>query len=82
MAELIGALAQGQGFSASRLPGVKFMRSTSYVPPSPVAYEPSIVLIAQGRKRGVLAGRVYPYDANYYLVLTLPVPFECETFGA
>lgn len=81
MIELLGGLAQGQGFSASRLPGVKFMRSTIYVPPSPVAYDPSIVLIAQGRKRGVLGGRVHPYDANHYLVLTLPVPFECETFG-
>ncbi len=81
MIESLGALAQGQGFSASRLPGVKFMRSTNYVAPTPVAYEPSIVLIAQGRKRGILGGRVYPYDANHYLVLTLPVPFECETFG-
>jgi AraC-like DNA-binding protein len=81
MIDLLGTLARGQGFSASNLPGVKFMRSSSYVPPTPVAYEPSIVLIAQGRKRGVLGGRVYPYDANHYLVLTLPVPFECETFG-
>lgn len=81
MVALLGALAQGQGFSASRLSGVKFMRSTHYVAPTPVAYDPSIVLIAQGRKRGILGGRVHPYDANHYLVLTLPVPFECETFG-
>ena len=81
MVSLLSTLAQGHGFSTSHLRGVKFMRSTQYVPPSSVAYEPSIVLIAQGRKRGVLGGRVYPYDANHYLVLTLPVPFECETFG-
>jgi AraC-like DNA-binding protein len=81
MIALLSTLARGQGFSASELRGVKFMRSTQYVPPSSVAYEPSIVLIAQGRKRGLLGGRVYPYDANHYLVLTLPVPFECETFG-
>ena len=81
MIALLAAQARGQGFSASALPGVKFMRSTQYVPPSPVKYEPSIVLIAQGRKRGLLGGQVHPYDANHYLVLTLPVPFVCETFG-
>jgi AraC-like DNA-binding protein len=81
MVSLLAGLAQGQGFSASRLPGVKFMRSTEYVAPCPVAYDPSIVLIAQGRKRGVLGERICPYDPNHYLVLTLPVPFECETFG-
>ena len=82
MIDLLSQLSQGQGFSPSRIPGVKFMRSTRYVPLSPVSYEPSIVIIAQGRKRGVLGGRSYPYDANNYLVLTLPVPFECETFGS
>ena len=33
MAFLLADLAEGHGFSASRLPGVKFMRSATHVPP-------------------------------------------------
>jgi AraC-like DNA-binding protein len=42
-------------------------------------YEPSIVIIAQGRKIGYLGDRVFTYDAHNYLVLSVPLPFECET---
>lgn len=82
LAGLISELATGEGFSSSRLPGVKFMRSTRHFPRSPVAYEPSIVLIAQGRKTGHLGGKRFVYDANHYLVLSVPLPFECETEGS
>jgi hypothetical protein len=58
MAHLLAGLATGQGFSASRLPGVKFMRSTAYAPPTPITYEPSIVVVAQGRKAGRLGARL------------------------
>ncbi|MDQ8187422.1 AraC family transcriptional regulator [Pelagicoccus sp. SDUM812002] len=81
MSVLLGNLATGQGFSASRLSGVKFMRSTEHVPPSPITYEPSIVFIAQGKKRGRLGDQRFVYDPNNYLVMSAPVPFECETFG-
>jgi len=82
LAELLSELARGEGFSPSRLPGVKFMRSTQHVPRSPIAYEPSIVIIAQGRKSGHLGGKTFIYDAHRYLVLAVPLPFECETEGS
>lgn len=82
LVSLLGELARGEGFSPSRLPGVKFMRSTRHVPRSPIAYEPSIVIIGQGRKSGHLGGRTFVYDANNYLVLSVPLPFECETEGS
>ena len=81
MASLLADLATGQGFSGSRIAGVKFMRSDRHVPPTPVTYEPSIVIVAQGRKAGRLGEKTFVYDANNYLVLTAPLPFECETFG-
>lgn len=79
---LLSELAGGEGFSPSRLPGVRFMRSMQAVPRARVAYEPSIVIVAQGRKRGHLGGQVFTYDANNYLVLAVPLPFECETEGS
>jgi len=58
------------------------MRSTQYVPRRPTAYEPSIVIIAQGRKTGYLGGKTFICDASHYLVLAVPMPFECETEGS
>ncbi len=82
LAELLGDLARGEGFSPSRLPGVKFMRSTSPIVRGQVSYDPSIVIVAQGRKRGYLGGQTFTYDANHYLVLSVPLPFECETVAS
>jgi AraC-like DNA-binding protein len=81
MAVLLDELAQGEGFLQTRLPGVRFMRSTVHIPRSPITYEPGIVIIAQGRKIGHLGNQRFVYDARHYLVLTVPLPFECETIG-
>ena len=37
------------------------------------------MIVGQGRKRGYLGDRVFTYDAHNYLVLSVPLPFECET---
>jgi hypothetical protein len=37
-----------------------------------------MVIIARGRKHGRLGGRVFTYDARNCLVLSVPLPFECE----
>lgn len=81
-AALLAGLADGEGFLPTRVPGVKFMRSSRHVPRTPVAYEPGIVIIAQGRKIGTFGARSYVYDEGRYLVLAMPMPFECETFGS
>ena len=79
MTKLLKALATGDGVRPSILDGVKLMRASRSVPRTPVLYEPSIVIVGQGRKRGYLGGRVYTYDPHNYLVLSVPMPFECET---
>lgn len=81
LAEALGALSRVEGFSPSALPEVRLMFSSDTVPAAPVSYEPSLVFIAQGRKRGRLGDRVFTYDPRNYLVLSVPLPFECETIG-
>src|SRR6202008_4648563 len=71
-----------EGFLPSRLPGVNFMRSTRHIPRSPITYEPGIFIMAQGRKTGYLGAKRVVYDPNHYLVLSVPLPFECETDGS
>jgi AraC-like DNA-binding protein len=79
MTELLKTLAVREGARPSILDGVKLLRANNSVPRTPVLYEPSIVIVGQGRKRGYLGGRVYTYDPHNYLVLSVPMPFECET---
>jgi len=82
LAALLAEQAEGEGFFDSPLEGVRYMRSTLHVPRTPVAYQPSIVIIAQGEKIGHFGNRSFVYDRDHYLVLTLPLPFECETRGS
>lgn len=79
MVDLLGRLAVEQGVRPSALPGVKLMRSDRPVPRSPTLYEPSVIVIAQGHKCGFLGGRRFVYDPAHFLVLSVPLPFECQT---
>jgi AraC-like DNA-binding protein len=79
MTELLNSIATGEGMRPSILDGVSLMRGSRSLPRMPVLYEPSIVILGQGRKRGHLGGQVYTYDPHNYLVLSAPMPFECET---
>ncbi len=79
MTILLRSLAGREGIHPTILPGVQLIRVSKPLPRMPVLYEPSIVIVGQGRKRGYLGDRVYTYDAHNYLVLSVPLPFECET---
>ena len=76
---LLGSLASREGVQPTLLDGVNLMRVSQPLPRMPVLYEPGIVIVGQGRKRGYLGDQVYTYDAGNYLVLSVPLPFECET---
>jgi hypothetical protein len=78
---LLSELATEDGFLPTALPDVRLMHSRGSHPSSPVVYAPSIVIIAQGYKRARLGGSTYVYDSRNYLVLSVPLPFECETVG-
>jgi AraC-like DNA-binding protein len=79
MTALLSALSTSEGMHPTKLEGVQLMRASQPVPRTQVLYEPSIVIVGQGRKRGYLGDRVFTYDAHNYLVLSVPLPFECET---
>ena len=82
LVSLLAGLMPGEGIIPSCLPGVIFIRSNRCIPRSPIAYDPGIFILAQGRKIGHLGGKQFVYDANHYLVLSVPLPFECETEGS
>jgi AraC-like DNA-binding protein len=82
LVSLLAELVRENGASASRLPGVSFMRTTRAISRSPIAYEPGIFIVAQGRKTAWLGEKKIVYDPGHYLVLSMPLPFECETEGS
>lgn len=60
---------------------VRLLYGTEPYPRTPVMYQPGIIILFSGHKTGYLNDRVFRYDANEYLLLTVPLPFECETFA-
>lgn len=79
MVTLLRELAPNEGYTCSLLDTVRFMRSDRPLGRTAVLYEPCIVIVCQGYKRGYLANRVYHYDKQHYLVLSVPLPFSTET---
>ncbi|SDS86658.1 AraC-type DNA-binding protein [Pseudomonas sp. Z003-0.4C(8344-21)] len=79
MVQLMSELAPLEGYNLSVLDDVRFLRSNRPLRRTPVLYEPGIVILCQGRKRGYLGDEIYVYDAQHYLVVSVPVPFTMET---
>ncbi|TEA74286.1 AraC family transcriptional regulator [Allopusillimonas ginsengisoli] len=82
MIRLIKQLAPLEGHTSTLLDGVRLMRANQPLGRTPVLYEPSIVIVCQGSKRGYLNDKVYRYDAQHYLVLSVPLPFSTETHAS
>ncbi|HCQ7754778.1 AraC family transcriptional regulator [Citrobacter sp. 50677481] len=64
-----------------RLPDIRLLYGTEPGPRTPVMYDPGIIFLFSGYKIGYINERVFRYDANEYLLLTVPLPFECETYA-
>ncbi|MGI4837966.1 MAG: AraC family transcriptional regulator N-terminal domain-containing protein [Janthinobacterium lividum] len=79
LVRLLEQLAPLEGYNPSALDDVRFLRSNRPLTRTPVLYDPGIVILCQGRKRGYLGEEVYIYDAQHYLVVSVPVPFTMET---
>ncbi|WON78982.1 AraC family transcriptional regulator [Serratia sp. UGAL515B_01] len=82
MAHQAMRFSTGRGYNPSPIPKVKILYVDEHCPRQPVMYEPGIVIIFQGHKVGYCGSKVFQYDPRNYLLMTLPLPFECETFAS
>lgn len=82
LVELIAPLIERDGYTPTSLPAVSLMALHRPQGRTPLIYEPSLIIVAQGRKVGYLGDREIHYDPGQYLVQTLPLPFECETHAS
>ena len=79
MVALLKVLAPDEGYNLTALPSVRILRSNRALPRTPVLYDPGIVIVCQGRKRGYFGDQLYLYDERHYLAVSVPVPFNMET---
>ncbi|RON52218.1 AraC family transcriptional regulator [Pseudomonas frederiksbergensis] len=76
---LLAKLAPDEGYNLTALADVRLLRSNRALARTPVLYDPGIVIVCQGSKRGYWGDATYRYDAQHYLAVAVPVPFTMET---
>jgi len=87
--ELLKGLAREIAFfvgSRERLitdvPGLLLSRRTAPTAPASVTYEPSLAVVAQGRKQANLGGTNFIFDQSRYLLTSLDLPVICNVIEA
>jgi len=79
MIAMMNALAVQEGYNLTALPDVRILRADRPLARTPVLYDPGIVIVCQGSKRGYFGQQTYLYDEQHYLAVSVPVPFVMET---
>jgi AraC-like DNA-binding protein len=79
MTELLTQLAPAEGYTLCALEGVRLLRAHRPQVKTPALVEPSIGILLQGSKRIYFGGQTYVWDAQHYLVLSVPLPYTFES---
>jgi AraC-like DNA-binding protein len=66
----------------TRVPGLFLSRRTAPTAPASATYEPSLAVVAQGRKRATLGGTTFIFDESQYLLTSLDLPVICNVIEA
>ena len=82
IARLMLSLATEEGVNDTAVEGIKVFRSSAYGSRGPMCYSQGILIVGQGKKRVYLDDKVFDYDPHNSLVMTVPMPVECETFAS
>ncbi|MGD0417798.1 MAG: AraC family transcriptional regulator [Terriglobales bacterium] len=83
--ELARKIALFVGSAEKRItdvPGLLLTRRTAPTAPASATYEPSLAVVAQGRKRAILAGTTFIFDQSRYLLTSLDLPVICNVIEA
>jgi len=64
------------------VPGLLLTRRTAPTAPATATYQPSLAVVAQGRKRATLAGTTFVFDQSRYLLTSLDLPVICNVIEA
>ena len=84
-AELSRGIALFIGSAENRetdIPGLTLHRRTAHTAPCSTTYEPSVTVIAQGRKRVELGRNIFIYDASRFLLTSVDLPVVSRVIEA
>lgn len=74
--------ASGANQIETEIDGLSLVRWASVTPPTSYTHNPSICLIAQGKKRVILGEESYVYDASHFLVSSVNLPIIANIMEA
>jgi AraC-like DNA-binding protein len=66
----------------TEIPGLMLTHRTAPTAPTSVAYEPSLAVVAQGRKRATLGGTTFIFDESRFLLTSLDLPVVSQVVEA
>src|SRR6266446_3316717 len=75
--ELAGSISKalnGAADLSTEIPGLTLYRNTAPTEPNPCTYEPSLLLIPQGRKRVDLGKQSYVFGESTFLLTSIELP--------
>lgn len=78
LAQAIARFAKEDGINTTSIEGLTLYRSCMAIPRIPVVYQPSICVVAQGRKQLYFGDQIRSYDTDHYLISSLTLPAEAE----
>jgi AraC-like DNA-binding protein len=82
LAHAIGAHAQGEGYTATDVAGLRLFRRSEPTACASAAYEPTLVLFAQGRKRINVGKSTYICSGSNFLLTSVDLPVVSQVIEA
>ena len=85
LAKLLEKLVEGaedEEFIPTLFPNVTIFRINRRLQRAPNMSHPCIIVIGQGQKMGYLGNETFSFDEENYLVISQPLPFQCETVAS
>ncbi len=82
LAEKIDGFTAGQERLMTAIPGLMLVRRTAPVAPCTGTYMPSLIVVAQGRKRVDLGQATFFYDPSRFLLTSLDLPIVSQVVEA
>jgi AraC-like DNA-binding protein len=82
LARKIASFIGAQEKLITDIPGLLLSRRTAPTAPVSATYEPSLAVVAQGRKQATLGGTTFVFDQSRYLLTSLDLPVICNVVEA
>ena len=82
LARQIASFAGSRERVITEIPGLLLSRRTAPTAPASATYEPSLAVVAQGRKQADLGGTTFIFDPSRYLLTSLDLPVICNVIEA